>query len=87
MVVTLPEFGQASSSMLRVIVQTPVHFFGLERPMKSFQQAQLRRRTITDANVAVLLGDELHKPFGDERRTVVGDQKRRLLQRTVDASA
>jgi hypothetical protein len=53
--------------------------------VKALQQPQLRRRAVLDAYVREATVDLATKALGEEARAVVGDQKRRLRQRPVNA--
>ena len=55
LVVTRAEFGQALAAVLRMIVQPPVHFLGLQGRVEPLQQAQLLRRAVLDPHVAELV--------------------------------
>ena len=67
-----------------MVVQPPVHFFGLQGRVEPLQQAQLLRRPILDPHVAELILDECREPPRNERRPIVGHQKRSLHEWPVN---
>ena len=53
------------------------HFVSVSKgSVKPLQQSQLLRRTVLNSQVTVLITYEIHEPPGDERRSIVSDQKR-----------
>ena len=64
-VVSIFELGQALPGVSRIVVQTPVDLFGLERPIKPFQQTQLRRCAVLNPNVGEEAVDIVPEALGD----------------------
>ena len=54
-VVAILELRRAYPGIVRMLIQTPLHLFLLQRAVESFQQTQLRRRAIGDPHMGQLV--------------------------------